>query len=81
MKSKFKLYQQVVLSKDYPEEKLKQGDVATIAEIIEKENKVGLCLEFFDNDGKTLKVIITGESNVSEVKPHSVVNYLELITH
>jgi len=72
MNKRFKLYQQVVLSKDLPRENLQKGDVATIVEIIEKENKTGFCLEFFDNEGSTLKVIVVDESFVNEIKHHSL---------
>ncbi len=78
MNKPFKLYQQVVLSKDLPEENLQKGDVATIVEIIEKQNRTGVCLEFFDNEGKTLKVVVVDESYINEIKPHSIVNYREI---
>jgi hypothetical protein len=81
MSNQFKLYQQVVLSRDLPEENLQKGDVATIVEIIVKENKTGYCLEFFDNEGNTLKVIIVSDADISEVKPHSIVNYREMEAH
>jgi hypothetical protein len=81
MNKRFRLYQQVVLSKDLPEENLQKGDVATIVEIIEQGNKTGFCLEFFDNDGNTFKVVIVNESNINEIKPHSVVNYRTLEAH
>ena len=81
MNKKFRLYQQVVLSKALPEHRLQKGDVATIVEIIEKENKTGYCLEFFDSNGDTLKVIVVNESDIDEVKPHSIVNYRELHVH
>ncbi|MDQ6756184.1 MAG: DUF4926 domain-containing protein [Bacteroidota bacterium] len=81
MKNKFKLYQQVVLSKALPEHSLQKGDVATIIEVIENKSKTGYCLELFDNNGDTLKVIIVNESDINEVKPHSVVNFRELQTH
>ena len=54
MNKRFKLYQQVVLARDLPDEYLQKGDVATIVEIIRLETKNGYCLEFFDNAGKTL---------------------------
>ena len=75
MNKRFKLYQQVVLAKDLPEEDLQKGDVATIVEIIDKENKISFALEFFDNEGNTLKVTIVNESYLNEIKPHSIVNY------
>ncbi len=80
MNKKFELYQQVILSKELPGQHLQRGDVATIVEIIEHENKTGYCLEIFDNNGDTLKVIIVNESDIDDVKPHSVVNYRELQT-
>ncbi len=81
MKNKFKLYQQVVLSRALPEQRLQKGDVATIVEIMENKNKTGYCLELFDSNGDTLKVIVVKESDINEVKPHSVVNFRELQAH
>ena len=78
MKKKFELYQQVVLSRDLLEYDLKKGDSATIVEIIKLKNKNGYCLEIFDNDGDTLKVIIVDEPDISNLKPHSIVNYRQL---
>ncbi len=80
MSKQFELYKQIVLSRDLPEENLQRGDVATIVEVIEKENKTGYCLEFFDNDGNT-KVIVVSEADLAEIKPHSIVNYRELEAH
>ncbi len=81
MNKKYDLYQQVLLSKALPEFGLQKGDVATIVEKIEQESNIGYCLEFFDSSGATLKVIIVGEPDIEEVKPHSVVNYRELQIH
>ena len=78
MNKKFKLYQQVILSKALPDYNLQKGDLATIIEIIRNENKTGFCLEIFDNDDNTLKVIIVDESEISEIKPHSIINYRQL---
>ncbi len=81
MKNKFKLYDQVVLSRALPAQGLQKGDVATIIEVIENKNKTGYCLELFDNNGDTLKVIVLNKSDINEVKPHSVVNFRELQAH
>jgi hypothetical protein len=78
MNEKYKLYQQVVLSKELPDYHLQKGDVATVVEVIPRENKTGYCLEIFDNNGDTLKVIIVDESDIQEIMPHSVVNYRQL---
>lgn len=76
--NKFKLYEQVVLSKSLPEDDLQKGDLATIVEIINLEKETGYCLEIFDNNGHTVKVIIVNQSAISHIKPHSVVNYRQL---
>ena len=81
MDKKFILYQQIVLSKALPEHGLQKGDVATIVEAMENENGTGYCLELFDSNGDTLKVIIVNESDIDEVKPHSIVNFRELEAH
>lgn len=78
MNKRFQLYQQVVLSKGLYEEGLRQGDVATIVEIITKDEKTGYCLEFFDSEGATVKVLVVNEPDIMEVKPHSIVNYRDL---
>jgi hypothetical protein len=43
---KFNLFQQVVLWRDLPGHDLRRGDVATIVEVIEKENKTATVLNF-----------------------------------
>ncbi len=78
MNNRFKLYQQVILSRNLSEEELQKGDVATVVEIIDKNEKTGYCLEFFDSDGATLKVIVVNEDGITETKPHSVVNYRDV---
>ncbi len=78
MNKKFQLYQQVLLAKALPEHGLQKGDVATIVEIIDKQNKTGYGLEFFDSNGDTLIVTVVNETDIAAVKPHLVVNYREL---
>ena len=78
MKKKFELYQLIVLSKDLPQYNLQKGDSAIIVEKIKKGKKTGYCLEIFDNDGDTLKVIIVDESDITNIKPHSIINYRQL---
>lgn len=77
MNEKYKLYQEVVLSKSLPQYDLQKGDLATIVEIINKAGKRGYCLEIFDSSGHTLKVIIVDESDISDITP-SIVNYRQL---
>jgi hypothetical protein len=77
MNKKYKLYQEVVLSKALPQYDLQKGDLATIVEIIEQGDKKGYCLEIFDSSGHTLKVIMVDESDISEITP-SIINYRQL---
>ncbi len=76
---KFELYQQVILAKDLAELGLKKGDAATIVEIIKNENQTGYCLEIFDSNGDTINVIIVNEPGIEKIKPHSIVNFRELL--
>ncbi len=76
MENKFQLYQQVQLTQALPEHHFEKGDVATIVEVVtSKQNNVGYLLEFFDNNGQTLKVIAVAEDAVAIPPEHSVVNY------
>ncbi|MCG3167607.1 MAG: hypothetical protein POELPBGB_03401 [Bacteroidia bacterium] len=76
MENKFQLYQQVQLSHALPEHHFEKGDIATIVEIVkDKNNNTGYLLEFFDNNGQTLKVIAVAEADIALPPQHAVVNY------
>ena len=76
MENKFQLYQQVQLTQALPEHHFEKGDVATVVEIVtDKQNNPGYLLEFFDNNGQTLKVIVVSEDILTIPSAHSVVNY------
>lgn len=81
MNKEYELYQQVVLAKSLPADNLQKVDLATIVEIISKNDKTGYVLEFFDSDGNTLKVVIVDQSDISAIKPHSIINYRQLQTN
>lgn len=74
--SKFELYSEVQLSKDIPELGFIKGDVATIVEItVNSRGETGYCLEFFDNHGRTLDVVVVGETFIQHPLEHGVVHY------
>lgn len=76
MENKFQLYRQVQLSQALPEHHFEKGDVATIVEFVtDKQNNRGYLLEFFDNNGQTLKVISVAENQITMPHEHAVVNY------
>jgi hypothetical protein len=61
----YKLFEEIVLTRDIPEKKLKKGDVATIVEhhsVLDGED--GYSLEVFDVLGNTIAVITLPESAV-----------------
>ena len=63
---KYELFEEVVLLKDIPEKKLKQGDVATIIEhhpVTDDED--GYSLEIFNALGDTIAVITVPESAIA----------------
>ncbi len=76
METQFQLYQQVQLTQALPEYHFEKGDIATIVEIVaDKQNDKGYVLEFFDNNGQTLKVIAVAKNYISLPPEHAVVNY------
>lgn len=76
MKPDFKLYTQVQLTKPLPEYHFETGDVATLVEIThDNRNNKGYVLEFFDNNGNTLQVVVVAEDYIALPPEHAVVNY------
>ena len=53
------LYSEVALGRDVPEEGLREGDVATVVERLERSSgEVGYVLEVFSALGQTRKVVV-----------------------
>lgn len=75
----YKLYTEVQLTKALPHTGFIAGDVATIIDIIVRNDKKGYCLEFFDNHGKTIGVTVVEEEAIRKPIEHGVVNYREYI--
>lgn len=76
MNSVITQYSEVQLAKSLPDFGFEMGDAATIVEVVKDlHNHIGYVLEFFDNEGKTLKVVTVDESYVKPIQSHSVVNY------
>ena len=76
MKTDFKLYTQVQLTKPLPEYDFQKGDVATIVDYAnDKQGDRGYILEFFDSNGTTLRVVAVAEDGIALPPEHAVVNY------
>lgn len=53
------LYQEVALTRNFPEYQLKQGDLATLVDFVPHPNggEIGCILEVFNAVGESLKVV------------------------
>ena len=61
----YKLFEEVVLTKDIPKRGLKKGDVATLVEHHPvSEGEDGYSLELFNAVGDTIAVITVSESSI-----------------
>ncbi|GIL23223.1 MAG: hypothetical protein BroJett042_17360 [Bacteroidota bacterium] len=73
----YKLNSEVRLAKNLPELGLIKSDVATVIDRVQRGNKAGYCLEFFDNNGNTILVTIVDEDAIQQPIQHGVVHYRE----
>jgi len=65
MKMKYKLFEEVMLTQNYPNKGLQKGDVATIVDYHEAPNyENGYSLEVFNALGKTLTIVSVPESSI-----------------
>ncbi|MFM9840164.1 MAG: DUF4926 domain-containing protein [Cyclobacteriaceae bacterium] len=76
MKTEFKLYDQVQLTKPLPEYHFEKGDVAIVVDVAnDKQGNKGYVLEFFDSNGETLQVVVVAEDSIAYSSAHAVANY------
>ncbi|MEB3225043.1 MAG: DUF4926 domain-containing protein [Synechococcus sp.] len=72
---KFELFTQVTLLKDYPQDHLQRGDIATIVEhhpVTHGED--GYSLEVFNAIGETIAVITVAESDIQPLGANEVLH-------
>lgn len=75
----YKLFEEIVLSKDIPEKKLIKGDVATIVDYHPVSNgEDGYSLEVFDVLGNTIAVITLPESAIEPLTKNEIFNVRSL---
>jgi hypothetical protein len=69
----FKLFEEVVLTKDIPEKGLKKGDVATIVEHhLVSDGEDGYSLELFNALGDTIAVIILPDLAIEPLSANEI---------
>jgi hypothetical protein len=67
------LFSEVVLLRDFPEKRLKRGDVATIVEYHPSSTiEDGYSLEVFNALGETIAVVTVSESEIEPLKESEV---------
>jgi hypothetical protein len=73
-------FQRVVLTKDFPEEGLRAGDVGVVVERYPARGDVpeGYELEFFAATGETVAVVSVPAMSIREATDHDVLSVREL---
>jgi hypothetical protein len=76
----YPLFTRVSLAKDFPEQSLHRGDLATIVEIHEggPAQETGYSLEVFNAVGETIAVLVVEESRISSVKRNEILHVRQL---
>ncbi len=75
----YKLFEEIVLTKDISDKKLKKGDVATIVDHHPVSNgEDGYSLEVFDVLGNTIAIITIPESAIEPLTENEVFNVRSL---
>lgn len=75
----FRLFQQVALTRDFPDRSLRQGDVATIVDhhpIAQGED--GYSLEVFNALGETIAVLAVAESAIQSLSADEILHVRSL---
>ena len=71
----YKLFEEVVLSRDIPEKRLKKGDVATIVEHHPVSvGEEGYSLELFNSPGDSISVITVPKSAIEPLTSNEIFN-------
>ena len=76
----YPLFIRVSLAKDFPEQSLHRGDLATIVEIHEggPAQETGYSLEVFNAVGETIAVLVVEESKITPVKKNEILHVRQL---
>lgn len=73
---KFALFQRVALTRDFPQQNLREGDLATIVDhhpaLHDQDD--GYSLEVFNAIGETIAVIVVNESDIQALQPNEILN-------
>jgi len=75
------LYQEVALTRDFPEYQLQQGDIATLIDFVPHPTggETGCVLEVFNAIGESLQVITVPISAIKKLSNNDILSSRELI--
>ena len=70
----FELYQRVALNRDFPEYRLKCGDIATLIDHVPhpKDGETGCVLEVFNAIGQSIRVVVVSESAIEPLRADEI---------
>jgi len=76
----FELYQEVALTRDLPEHRLKAGDIATLIDFVPhpSEGEDGCVLEVFNAVGESIAVIVVPISSVEVLRADEILTVRSL---
>jgi hypothetical protein len=76
----YPLFTRVSLAKDFPEQSLHRGDLATIVEIHQggQAHETGYSLEVFNAVGETIALLVVEESSISPVTRNEILHVRQL---
>lgn len=70
---KFNLFSRAVLSRDFPQYGLKQGDVGVVVEYVDRSTEEdGYIIEFVDAQGQTVDVVPLLESDLELPRSNTI---------
>ncbi len=74
------LYQEVALTRDFPEYELKAGDIATLIDFVDHPSggEKGCVLEVFNAVGESLRAIAVPISTVEALRPDEILTVRSL---
>lgn len=78
----YQLFTRVALREDFPQHRLRKGDVATIVDRHEAapDEETGYSIEVFNAIGNTIAVIVVAESQIENLFPDEVLHVRQLET-
>ncbi len=76
---RYRLFQQVALSKDIPEKRLRRGDLATVVDHHPaRDGEPGYSIEVFNAVGDTIAVTVVPESFLQELSAQEILHVRSL---